>query len=972
MAADIHTRIIVSARDMASSTFRKVSLEAEALKGRLTSMQGMVAGTLGAVGVGVGISETLRETARFETALADMGKVSTRSFGEIKSEIMALPPELGSATELMEGYYQTMSAGVTEPVAAMDMLVTASKAAKGAHVQQGEVIKALTKVMTGFAGELTTAAEASDLLFAIEKDGQTTVAELVPHIGSLAALSREVGVAATEMGGGLAQITQTAGSTSDAATQLKAILIGLYKPTEEMGKLLKRMGYESGQALVADRGFVGALQALREAADKAGKPLSKMFESSEALIGISALAANNFSGVNEKIRSMANAAGMTDKAYNDFKRTLEGTWETAQNTIGHFALVFGNEWAPSVKRAVEDTQKWLMSHDADIAEWGRESGESLESLMGTVRSFIDVYKSVPDEITGPAGTGIIGTMLFGRKVGVFLAAVHAATEIGEKYSKFAAPKMLDGSLISGAQSGSVFGDTMDAIKGRVGLGPLQQIGMGVMAWGASSNKKQADLAAWRKAAGLRQADGGGGSPSYAMPTVVNRPSPSPSGKSAGGITLGADTSGTDKMDAALKKLRTTLADLTQTDADLKLARLREEYAELEKVVGRNNPQLAEMRDLMGEIERTGISPAERKRNQRDFDKELEVLRAEAQVLEVERALATTSGGRKSSDGEIQAALERARLEQQATEWRKKGIDEERIGERMRLEGIKIEADARKKNGELTVQFERAYRETVLGTTEARLAAIREEADAYIAAGADRIRVEEWVREQTLRISRSGSDGAMRALRDYHDAATDMGKGMEQLVGNTFSSIESNFSLTTKGMSINWSNMVDGMLNDIMRLTLRKSVTGPLAGMLGSIGSSLFGGGGDGASLWANGGVFNGAAGLHEHVNTVVNRPTLFAFAKGAGIMGEAGPEGIFPLGRDSRGRLGVRSVGGNGAQAISLDLTLVYPDGKQEQHRFDASNMQFDGERWVATQVMSGVRNNTAGIADFFRSGASR
>lgn len=426
------------------------------------------------------------------------------------------------------------------------------------------------------------------------------------------------------------------------------------------------------------------------------------------------------------------------------------------------------------------------------------------------------------------------------------------------------------------------------------------------------------------------------------------------------------------MDAALKKLRTTLADLTQTDADLKLARLREEYAELEKVVGRNNPQLAEMRDLMGEIERTGISPAERKRNQRDFDKELEVLRAEAQVLEVERALATTSGGRKSSDGEIQAALERARLEQQATEWRKKGIDEERIGERMRLEGIKIEADARKKNGELTVQFERAYRETVLGTTEARLAAIREEADAYIAAGADRIRVEEWVREQTLRISRSGSDGAMRALRDYHDAATDMGKGMEQLVGNTFSSIESNFSLTTKGMSINWSNMVDGMLNDIMRLTLRKSVTGPLAGMLGSIGSSLFGGGGDGASLWANGGVFNGAAGLHEHVNTVVNRPTLFAFAKGAGIMGEAGPEGIFPLGRDSRGRLGVRSVGGNGAQAISLDLTLVYPDGKQEQHRFDASNMQFDGERWVATQVMSGVRNNTAGIADFFRSGASR
>lgn len=967
MAGDIHTRIIVSARDMASSTFRKVGLEAEALKGRLTSMQGMVAGTLGAVGVGVGISETLRETARFETSLADMGKVSTRSFGEIKAEIMALPPELGSATELMEGYYQTMSAGVTEPVAAMDMLVTASKAAKGAHVQQGEVIKALTKVMTGFAGELTTAAEASDLLFAIEKDGQTTVAELVPHIGSLAALSREVGVAATEMGGGLAQITQTAGSTSDAATQLKAILIGLYKPTEEMGKLLKRMGYESGQALVADRGFVGALQALREAADKAGKPLSKMFESSEALIGIASLASNNFAGVTEKIRGMANATGMTDKAYSDFKGTLSGVYETAQNTIGQFALKFGTEWSPIIKRSAEETQQWLRGHDADITEWARKSADGIDRTATAARGLIDVYSALPDEITGPAGTGLVARVIFGSwKAAALIATIDALSSSMERLNQISGV-----GLPSFSEMGRDYSELNNVTRN------LWDVATGKRDWSSGawrvqggdgvslSNMAQGELAAWRKTAGARQADGGGGS---APRPVV----PSPSGKSAGGITLGADTSGTDKMDAALKKLRTTLADLTQTDADLKLARLREEYAELEKVVGRNNPQLAEMRDLMGEIERTGISPAERKRNQRDFDKELEVLRAEAQVLEVERALATTSGGRKSSDGEIQAALERARLEQQATEWRKKGIDEERIGERMRLEGIKIEADARKKNGELTVQFERAYRETVLGTTEARLAAIREEADAYIAAGADRIRVEEWVREQTLRISRSSSDGAMRALRDYHDAATDMGKGMEQLVGNTFSSIEGSFSVTTKGMSVDWSNMVDGMLNDIMRLTLRQSVTGPLAGMLGSIGSSLFGGGGDGASLWANGGVFNGSAGLHEHVNTVVNRPTLFAFAKGAGIMGEAGPEGIFPLGRDSRGRLGVRSVGGNGAQAISLDLTLVYPDGKQEQHRFDSSNMQFDGERWVATQVMSGVRNNTAGIADFFRSGASR
>ena len=44
-------------------------------------------------------------------------------------------------------------------------------------------------------------------------------------------------------------------------------------------------------------------------------------------------------------------------------------------------------------------------------------------------------------------------------------------------------------------------------------------------------------------------------------------------------------------------------------------------------------------------------------------------------------------------------------------------------------------------------------------------------------------------------------------------------------------------------------------------------------------------------------------------NKIVNSPTLFKFADGTGMMGEAGPEAIMPLSRDSQGRLGVRYEG---------------------------------------------------------------
>ena len=64
---------------------------------------------------------------------------------------------------------------------------------------------------------------------------------------------------------------------------------------------------------------------------------------------------------------------------------------------------------------------------------------------------------------------------------------------------------------------------------------------------------------------------------------------------------------------------------------------------------------------------------------------------------------------------------------------------------------------------------------------------------------------------------------------------------------------------------------------------------------------------------AFGNVFKGLSGFS---NSIVASPTLFtygehlkAFAKGAGVMGEAGPEAIMPLTRDGSGRLGVNASG---------------------------------------------------------------
>jgi hypothetical protein len=90
-------------------------------------------------------------------------------------------------------------------------------------------------------------------------------------------------------------------------------------------------------------------------------------------------------------------------------------------------------------------------------------------------------------------------------------------------------------------------------------------------------------------------------------------------------------------------------------------------------------------------------------------------------------------------------------------------------------------------------------------------------------------------------------------------------------------------------------------------------------------NAFSGGGGFFGSLFgfAKGGVFAGGAELTAFARGgVVNRPTVFPFAKGVGLMGEAGPEAILPLRRGKGGRLGVE-MNGDGADAASSMSTRI-------------------------------------------------
>jgi len=357
----------------------------------VTAQAKNVATALGVIGVAVTAiaAKAAVEAAKFETALVDMGKVTNQNIGSMRKDILGMSAELGSSTELMRGYYQTISAGVTDPVQALGTLTTAAQAARAAHVSQSDMIKSLTKVMTGYSGELRDAADAADLLFAIEKQGQTSVQELVPVIGALAAQSQVVGVSVNEMGGALAYATQIFGSTAEAATAYQGILAAIQKPQETLVAAVDELGFASARAMVSQIGLGETIQKLSQYAKDSGVEFGKMFEERAGGLLAEKMLGDEFRTVGENMQVMADRAGRAMKAFDAWRETAAAIFETFKNTVNKELILLGEKILPDVKTGMKDLTEYIANNREALAA----SFVSIAGAVGVLaKAFLEVAK----------------------------------------------------------------------------------------------------------------------------------------------------------------------------------------------------------------------------------------------------------------------------------------------------------------------------------------------------------------------------------------------------------------------------------------------------------------------------------------------------------------------------------------------------------------------------------------------------
>lgn len=180
-------------------------------------------------------------------------------------------------------------------------------------------------------------------------------------------------------------------------------------------------------------------------------------------------------------------------------------------------------------------------------------------------------------------------------------------------------------------------------------------------------------------------------------------------------------------------------------------------------------------------------------------------------------------------------------------------------------------------------------------------------------------------------------GMREGFANWVDTASDYASQSADLVNNTMSGLVGNISEALAGNKVDWEDWSKSVLASMQKIILNAMIVNSLQSSMGGGGflGGLFGGSAGGSTpsgsynsaasglqLNAKGGAYASAS-LSAYSNNIVRSPTYFAFAKGAGLMGEAGPEAIMPLTRSADGSLGVRVTGAQTSPAGSGEIHIT-------------------------------------------------
>lgn len=331
-------------------TNKRLSGISRGLKGAGSSLSALTYPIIGAA-AGAGYL-----AINFDKAMRNVNSIAQlpeRQLQKLQRDVLALAGPTAQAPQtLAEGLYDLVSSGFNARES-LRIVKAAAYAATAGLTDAATSTKVMAAVLNAYRLPASQAKNVSDQLFQTVKVGVITFEELAQNIGDTLPFAASLGVSLTEVGAATATMTKQGLGAPETMTRIRNLMQTMIKPGEGLKEAFKELGVESGESLIKQKGFQGALDALIGTTDGSKKAVAKLFPNIRALGGALALTGKNSRSAGKDLKAMQKSSGQTSKALSQQSKSASYQWNRFMANVKVLGIELATAFLPTMKDVVD-------------------------------------------------------------------------------------------------------------------------------------------------------------------------------------------------------------------------------------------------------------------------------------------------------------------------------------------------------------------------------------------------------------------------------------------------------------------------------------------------------------------------------------------------------------------------------------------------------------------------------------------
>tara|TARA_R100001530_G_scaffold56049_1_gene40994 strand:+ start:960 stop:3293 length:2334 start_codon:yes stop_codon:yes gene_type:complete len=261
-----------------------------------------------------------------------------------------------SSTEAADALFFITSAGLRGSEA-MDVLEASMKASAIGLGETKVVADLATSALNAYAGTGMSAVDATDVLTAAVREGKLEASELAGSMGSVLPIASAMGVKFHEVGAAFAAMSRTGTNASEAATQIRSILVAINKPSATASKRLDDMGISADflRQKIKDDGLLSVLELLKEKFEGNVDAQNEVFSGQRAMMGVMDLLGSNAEATGKTFDALTRSTGALGTAYDIVAESDSRKLDKALTQLSNQLTALGTIVLPPLVDMIEIT-----------------------------------------------------------------------------------------------------------------------------------------------------------------------------------------------------------------------------------------------------------------------------------------------------------------------------------------------------------------------------------------------------------------------------------------------------------------------------------------------------------------------------------------------------------------------------------------------------------------------------------------